>query len=179
MRLHPILSRLFCLMSAVLALGLLAHFSAAAQAQDVSSADLVSGPSIAQEIEKYANEARASQGAGSMECAEWLDAAALGHSEEMHRLGFFSHTSPVVEHATPRQRIELAGQNRPQQVAENIYQCEGVESRAVARKAVDAWLASPGHRKNLLNPVYTLQGVGVYNVGETYVITHAFARLTK
>lgn len=54
-------------------------------------------------------------------------------------------------------RVRAAGYCRAS-VAENI--AEGWKS---AGKVVQAWFASPGHRKNMMNRKYVRFGIGEYN----------------
>ena len=80
-----------------------------------------------------------------------LCAAARDHSQDMRRLGFFAHESPVPGRQTPWDRAARFGAKAN---AENIYQ--GAHD---GRAAVDAWFHSPGHHVNLLGD-YTRVGVG-------------------
>lgn len=43
--------------------------------------------------------------------------------------------------------------------AENIYRIRG--TRLTANHAMQGWLNSPGHRANMLNPGYSLSGIGI------------------
>ncbi len=48
------------------------------------------------------------------------------------------------------------------------------------RAAVDTWLQSPGHRKNLLDRQYTHSGVGVaLSRDGTYTMTQLFVTFAK
>jgi uncharacterized protein YkwD len=71
-----------------------------------------------------------------------LCAAAREHSQDMQRLNFFSHTSPVPGKQTPMDRARRQGTTAG---AENIYQ--GATSGQVAH---DFWFHSPAHHKNIL-----------------------------
>ncbi|MSR75457.1 MAG: FHA domain-containing protein [Planctomycetes bacterium] len=68
---------------------------------------------------------------------------ARGHSEEMQRLGFFSHTSPTKGREGPGQRARLSGWTGG--VSENIAM-----GQATGGSAVAAWRHSSGHHRNLL-----------------------------
>lgn len=57
--------------------------------------------------------------------------------------------------------------------AENIHTCDaghlasiGGSNEVLARYFVDGWMASPGHRANILNPALTRLGVGVARAGD-------------
>lgn len=53
--------------------------------------------------------------------------------------------------------------------AENLVR-SAIDPRAV----VDAWLESPGHRENLLNPTYITGAIGCQLDGATLVCSHVF-----
>lgn len=68
--------------------------------------------------------------------------ASRGHSEDMVRLGFFAHESPVAGKETPGKRAALAGTSGG---AENIYM-----GSPKPEDANGAWWHSPGHHRNML-----------------------------
>lgn len=71
-----------------------------------------------------------------------LCAAARDHSQDMERLKFFSHDSPVPGKATPWDRAKLFGTSAS---GENI--AAGYRDGAAA---TTGWFHSPGHHKNML-----------------------------
>lgn len=79
-----------------------------------------------------------------------LENAAEGHSRSMASGGYFSHQDPNGDVA--RDRAQAAGYNG-RQVGENIASGQGS-----ADKAMQGWLASPGHCANLMNPMFTQVG---------------------
>ena len=80
--------------------------------------------------------------------------AARGHSEDMAKKGFFSHTSPVPGKASPSDRARLAGTTGG---GENIY-----IGSAQPKAANKGWFYSPGHHKNMFSPGYRRVGMGNY-----------------
>lgn len=83
---------------------------------------------------------------------------ALAHSQDMAIRNFFSHENP--DGLTPFQRMEQAGIS---------YSSAGENIAAGQLNAIavhDAWVNSPGHRKNILSPLYEKLGVGTYYGGE-------------
>ncbi len=57
--------------------------------------------------------------------------------------------------------------------AENVAMSQGM--RDVAKVAVDGWIQSPGHRKNLLAPSMEYCGIGVYkNSQGAWYLTQLF-----
>ena len=87
-----------------------------------------------------------------------LDAAAAHHSNDMIAANYFEHVSPSGE--TPEQRVLATGYAPPgagYQFGENIATgSTGVDTPA---QMVAAWMSSPEHRDNILNPAYRETGV--------------------
>ena len=77
--------------------------------------------------------------------------AAREHSQDMERLKFFSHESPVTNKKTPWDRAKLAGTTAS---GENIF--AGVTS---GKSADEGWFHSPGHHKNQMGN-FSRVGVG-------------------
>ncbi|MCI0340429.1 MAG: CAP domain-containing protein [Planctomycetales bacterium] len=71
-----------------------------------------------------------------------LVVAARKHCEEMQRLGYFAHESPVPDHRTPGQR---AGKEGTSCGSENI-----AAGQSRGEGAFDGWYHSPGHHRNIL-----------------------------
>ena len=78
--------------------------------------------------------------------------ASRGHSEDMSKLGFFDHSSPVPGKRSPSDRARLAGTSGG---AENIY----VGSNK-PKSANQGWFYSPGHHKNMFSPGPRRVGLG-------------------
>lgn len=81
-----------------------------------------------------------------------LGRAAARHAEDMAQNGSLSHRGSGGSSLTDR--IEAVGY-RFQAVAENI--ASGALS---PERVVEMWMASPGHRANILNPVFRDAGIG-------------------
>ena len=96
------------------------------------------------------NRVRAEHGLGRLTADAHLVRAARSHSQEMIGSNVFEHgafgTRMVRFNVTGR----LAGENL----------AWGTGARGTAQGVVAAWLASPGHRANLLRPSFTRVGVG-------------------
>ncbi|GAA3471792.1 CAP domain-containing protein [Nonomuraea roseola] len=108
--------------------------------------------SMATQVVKLTNAARARKGCRPLRVDRRLTSSARAHSLEMAQSGVFSHDSP--DGASPWNRMERAGYRDG--AAENIGR--GYVS---AREAVSGWMASPEHRRNLLHCGYRAIGVGV------------------
>jgi uncharacterized protein YkwD len=105
------------------------------------------------------NKARAAQGiAGLSENAD-LDEAANLHSADMVSEDYFDHVAP--DGSSPEQRVRAAGYapRGGDAVAENI--ASATPSEATPAETVAVWMASAGHRENILDPDFTETGIGV------------------
>ena len=107
------------------------------------------------------NRERAANGEQPLRIDGKLVQAAQGHSENMVAQGYFSHESPSG--STPLDRIRAAGyipgSQTGYEVGENI--AWGTLSLASPKAIVEAWMASPEHRENILNPRYADTGLGI------------------
>lgn len=119
--------------------------------EDMSA--LVPDNQVQREILERVNAERSKMGARALVLSETLSQAAQAHAADMARRKYFSHQSPEgcgmadrVAFYAPRERTTLG---------ENIAMGQR-DPRAV----VAAWMASPGHRANLLNPDFEELGVG-------------------
>jgi uncharacterized protein YkwD len=185
-----ILSTIF---AAILATGLLAPVSAetevevtfsngnvylveaeVAPTEKVEVRSVESVNALATEVLRLTNIERTEQGLAPLTRHQALESAAESHSQEMRTLNYFSHHSPTAGKSTARQRVNQFGVN-PQMVAENIFECSGYEVELTARLAVEAFLQSPGHRQNLLNPSATHIGIGLVETNGTVSVTQVFA----
>lgn len=108
-------------------------------------------------VVKLTNSARAKAGCSALRTDRRLRTASRSHSSDMAKRDYFSHETP--EGVTPWERAEDAGYPNPS--AENI-----AHGYPTARAVVDAWMASSGHRANILNCDSKAVGVGVYLRGD-------------
>lgn len=105
-----------------------------------------------------------------------LNALARRHSASMAADGFFSHHD--------RQGFDADGRRRRYDpglftvaYAENIVSVGWEEPHATALDCVRCWMASDGHRRNLLDPDFTHTGVGVARGPDGRLLaTQVFAR---
>ena len=102
------------------------------------------------------NEIRRGRGLPVLRVDSRLGEIARAHSRDMARRGFFSHVTP--EGRQPADRVLEQGLVFSR-FAENIQKSRGVPDPVSA--AVESWMASPGHRRAILEPEYERTGVGV------------------
>jgi uncharacterized protein YkwD len=106
------------------------------------------------------NQVRARNDLPSLREHSRLRRAALAHSRDMVRGGFFEHTAPDGMTMVDRiLRTRYAGPNDGWAFGENL--AWGTGTLSTARGAVDAWMDSPGHRANILKRGYRELGVGI------------------
>lgn len=84
-----------------------------------------------------------------------LARAAAGHSYEMYRKRYVSHTSPTAGRTTPEDRIRSTGYSGYLSVGENVA---GGFSRAAV--VFTAFSKSPAHHRNLVDAAYREIGLG-------------------
>ena len=96
------------------------------------------------------NRVRAAHGAPPLRVDRRLERAARAHSSDMLRRGYFSHGAFA-------RRLVGFGARGPA-VGENL--AWGVGSGSSAQAIVNAWLASPRHRANLLRRGFRRVGLG-------------------
>ncbi|HUN78959.1 MAG TPA: CAP domain-containing protein [Solirubrobacteraceae bacterium] len=104
---------------------------------------------------------RAAAGESPLRPDAKLQRAAQGHSEEMVAQDYFAHVAP--DGSTPTDRMRAAGyipnSRVGYEVGENI--AWGTLWLATPQAIVNAWMASPGHRANILDAGYRDTGIGV------------------
>jgi uncharacterized protein YkwD len=111
------------------------------------------GDFVAQVLELTNNE-RANAGLPPLTVNSQLEDAAQSYSEVLATSGCFDHTcGPVPDFAD---RDEAAGYTDWISLGENL--AAGYPS---PEAVVAGWMASPGHRDNILSPRFTETGIGV------------------
>jgi uncharacterized protein YkwD len=145
---------------------------------DASLATLTRSSSLEGLVLSEINSVRAARGLRPLSRSEALSRAAVGHSRSMVTLGFFSHES---RNGTPfSQRLSqfYTRSSNGWSVGENLAMFAGVAPTAKA--IVDAWMASPSHRANVLRQQFREAGIaivhhpaagGVFGGLPTWVVT--------
>ena len=133
-------------------------------AQECANADLEATSDNLRQIRTAVlclhNRVRTEHGLPALRENKRLRRAAVAHSKDMVRDGFFEHTTP--QGVTMVERILRARYVREDQgwaFGENL--AWGTGSFGTPRGAVEAWMDSPGHRANLLRAAYREVGIGV------------------
>ena len=122
-------------------------------------------------IYQQINQVRQQDGLTPLKPNDRLAAVARRYSRRMAEKNFFSHTS--TDGSTLVDRVRR-GQISYHVVGENLF--KGTNIPQPAQNAVEGWLNSPGHRENILRPVFAETGIGVWKQKNTYYITQLFLR---
>lgn len=105
---------------------------------------------------------RAANGLGILFIDESLNSSARWMAEDMARNGYLSHTDSLGR--DPVSRMAAFGYGYNTWKGENL-----AAGLATAQEAFDHWKQSPSHNANLLNPNFTVIGIGrAYNQGTTF-----------
>ncbi len=119
------------------------------------------------------NRHRADQGVAALRRDPLLDAAAEAKLKDMFERQYFAHDSPTGE--GPADVIAAAGYAFVT-VGENL----ALGNFADDRELVQAWMDSPGHRANILEPKFTEIGVavgrGLYEGRMTWMAVQEFGK---
>ncbi|MDT0321211.1 CAP domain-containing protein [Streptomyces millisiae] len=108
---------------------------------------------MAEAVLTLVNEERANAGCQPLTLDTGLSRLAADFSRDMAERGFFDHTDP--DGLTPWDRALTSG--IANLGGENI-----ARGQQDAQAVMDAWMASDGHRENILNCEFTTLGVGVH-----------------
>nr|WP_052948693.1 CAP domain-containing protein [Mesobacillus campisalis] len=111
----------------------------------------------AQQVIDLTNDQRRQNGLQPLQADPQLSGVALKKSQDMQQNGYFSHTSPT--YGSPFDMMRDFGVSY-KTAGENIAQ-----GQRSPQEVVNAWMNSPGHRQNILNPNYTHIGVGHAEAG--------------
>ncbi len=108
------------------------------------------------------NEYRAANGLGALSLNDPLNSSARWMAEDMARNDYLSHTDSLGR--DPVSRMAAFGYGYNTWKGENL-----AAGMATAQEAFDHWRQSPSHNANLLNPNFTVIGIGrAYNPGTTF-----------
>ncbi|HEY0555935.1 MAG TPA: CAP domain-containing protein [Thermoanaerobaculia bacterium] len=117
-----------------------------------ATARLTNRARVASEMLAKVNEARRRERVPPLASNPLLDRISQEHAEDMLTRSYFGHRTP--EGLGPSERARADGYRAG--IGENI-----VEQRFSTQEALEAWLGSPGHRRNILDPTSREMGLGL------------------
>lgn len=123
---------------------------------------------VAEELLRLVNAERQRVNAPPLALNDKLTAAAQRHSQDMATSHRMSHTGS--DGSTMQARID-ATRYAWSTIGENVAM-----GQPTAAAVMTAWMNSPGHRRNILNPAFTELGVGYARGGGQPYWTQVFAR---
>lgn len=116
--------------------------------------------SFDEEILRLVNIERNKQGVKPLVLSSELSRVALLKSEDMAVFDYFDHTSP--NYGSPFEMMSTMGISY-KAAGENI-----AKGYKTAESVVKGWMNSPGHRANILSPLFGRMGIGYYESNTTY-----------
>ena len=174
---------------AILMLGLLLALSGAvagtASASDAAPATVERLPGLDAQILARLNATRAAHGLRPLVVSAELENAAVAHSRDLIQAGVFQHDSPDGTSFVQRlKRFYTPSGYSSWTAGENLlYNTAEID----ADTAIQAWLESPPHRENMLDPDWREVGIGsvhastaggTFGGAPTWVITMDFGART-
>ena len=121
-----------------------------------SNLQLSADPIAERQMFDLVNDERAAVGLARLQWDDRLLPVARQHSEEMFKLKYFAHQSPVS--GSPFDRLKTAGITYTR-AGENLAYAQSV---SVAHRGL---MQSQGHRENILRPEFTHMAIGVVSAG--------------
>jgi uncharacterized protein YkwD len=109
-------------------------------------------------VVREVNELRVERGLRPLAISGELKRAADTHSQDLLEAGVFTHDSPDGTPFSERLQRYYPQRSRVWTVGENLLMSGPVEPSSA--DVIAAWMKSPGHRANLLNPRWRELGVG-------------------
>ncbi len=133
-------------------------------------------PAAEAQIVDMINALRAQRGLAPMQADERMAALARERSQDMMARGYFSHDIPGVG---PAAQWALDALPDALETAENLGRSNEANGEVLPR-LFDAWVASPGHARNLLRPEFNRVGIGLVEIpgpgdSTTKLVTQLFA----
>jgi uncharacterized protein YkwD len=133
------------------------------------AAEATAEPGLERSVAQAVNRARMERGLPALAVDRTLGAVARRYSCRMARENFIAHVPPSG--GTVGDRVKSAG-TAYRAVGENLASTR--DARDPVASAVRGWMASPGHRKNILAPSFTRTGVGVCRLDRSHLFTQIF-----
>jgi uncharacterized protein YkwD len=153
-------------------------------------------PDLERRVHELINKERIKHKADALRFDKELGEIARAHSADMAKRKFFSHVNPDGRNATERgktagylcQKVYTGYFSNG--IAENIYQghlysririsgtqrsYDWYSAEELAEEAVEGWMDSPGHRKNILEKAYDRTGIGIaIDADDKVLVTQVF-----
>lgn len=129
---------------------------------DAIKLGIVSLDRVEEALRDLVNEARKNAQLRELEIDPTLRQIARGHSNDMLARTFFDHVNPDGQ--SPPDRVAAEHRQLIGLTGENIWSSSGMDAanqEKLAKEIFKKWVASSGHRENILKQEYTHLGIGV------------------
>jgi uncharacterized protein YkwD len=142
----------------------------------VRLSDDIAPSRIEQAIHIATNDRRSEHGYQKLSYDAHLAAIATRHSQEMAAEDFVAHEAPDGTTMSDRYREYKYGGERAGENIAKEYGAVNDDAKSIANKVVDGWMASPGHRENILKEAFENEGIGVFQRGDgALLVTQNFS----
>lgn len=165
-------------------------------AADEAKAPDIRVPQLERRIYDLINQSRTAAKLRPLQLDDRLTRIARAHSEDMASRGFFDHVNPNGDDPTARGRRAgfecrkvIDSSSYREGLAENLAEIPRLRRVRligarntydwntpgdIAAQAVDGWMKSQGHRRNILEKIYTQSGLGIAVSREDVYVTQLF-----
>lgn len=159
MMMHGRRSALATTVAAIALAGVIATGTAAAAApHQAPTASPAPPPRVESALLAEMNRVRVNRGRRPLKAVATLQRPARAQSRYLLGIGTLAHDGP--DGSPFWTRLVAAGFPRGRSLGENLAMIPGCGPAQVAARTVRMWLASPGHRANLMNPAFRWAGAG-------------------
>jgi uncharacterized protein YkwD len=153
-------------------------------------------PDLERRVHDLINKERTKKKEAALRFDEALARIARAHSADMGKRKFFSHVNPEKRNATDRGKAagyicrKVFAGGYTEGLAENIFQTtlysriritgrersyDWYSPEEIAEEAVDGWMHSEGHRKNILGKNFDRAGIGIaISTDDKVIVTQVF-----
>jgi len=153
-------------------------------------------PDLERRVHDLINKERTKKKETALRFDDALARIARAHSADMAKRKFFSHVNPEKKNATDRGKAagyicrKVYAGGYTEGLAENIYQStlysriritgsersyDWYSPEEIAEEAVDGWMHSEGHKKNILGKNYDRTGIGIaIGTDDKVIVTQIF-----
>lgn len=148
-----------------------ASSNSAGDRDNVRNPESAAAAKLERKIFSMLNSVRRAEGLSELEWSDDVAAVARLHSQNMAEAKFFSHRG--TDGSMVDDRADKIGLGAWRTIGENIAYMRGYDDPAGL--AVEKWMESTAHRKNLLGPNWQQSAVGVAITPDgTYYMTQVF-----
>jgi len=133
--------------------------------------DSIDIPSLEKQIHEQINQIRQSNGLNSLVFDSKVASIARTHSQDMIDNNYFDHTAP---NGVTTQNRFFDAHYPCFPIGENIEEINLENQDILSTDIVNTWMNSPEHKTNILESIYSSEGIGISISGDNVMITQDF-----